>query len=92
MQAVADFFNAPNGIEFSPDWKHIYVTDTGSHTFPGKDNQTDPASIYRFDITDDGKSLHNRRLFAYSDNGFPDGIHTDTQGNVYSGCGDGIHV
>ncbi|KAK5115827.1 hypothetical protein LTR85_009421 [Meristemomyces frigidus] len=92
VQAVADYFAASNGIEFSPDYKHFYVTDTGVHTFPGKDNVTEPASIYRFDITDDGKRLHNRQLFAYSDNGFPDGIHTDTMGNVYSGCGDGVHV
>jgi len=92
VQAVADDFIAPNGIEFSPDFKHVYVTDTGSHTFPNKDNLTDPATIYRFDITADGKRLANRQVFAYSDVGFPDGIHTDTHGNVYSGCGDGIHV
>ncbi|KAK5118909.1 hypothetical protein LTR62_000120 [Meristemomyces frigidus] len=92
IQAVADGFNAPNGIEFSPDWKHVYITDTGSHTFPNKDNLTDPATIYRFDVTPDGKRLENRQLFAYSDIGFPDGIHTDTNGNVYSGCGDGVHV
>ncbi|KAK5682439.1 hypothetical protein LTS10_005567 [Elasticomyces elasticus] len=92
VQAVADGFNAPNGIEFSPDFKHVYITDTGSHTFPNKDNLTDPATIYRFDITDDGKRLHNRQVFAYSDVGFPDGIHTDTNGNLFSGCGDGVHV
>lgn len=68
------------------------MTDTGVHTFPGKDNATAPASIYRFDITQDGKRLTNRQLFAYSDNGFPDGIHSDTMGNVYSGVADGIHV
>lgn len=92
VQAVADGFVAPNGLEFSPDYKHIYVTDTGVHTFPNKDNLTNPATIYRFDITEDGKRLHNRQVFAYSDDGFPDGIHTDTAGNVYSGCGDGVHV
>ncbi|KAK4901147.1 hypothetical protein LTR27_001703 [Elasticomyces elasticus] len=92
VQAVADGFNAPNGIEFSPDFKYVYITDTGSHTFPNKDNLTDPATIYRFDVTDDGKRLHNRQVFAYSDVGFPDGIHTDTNGNVFSGCGDGVHV
>lgn len=27
-----------------------------------------------------------------ADNGVPDGIKTDKAGNVYSGCGDGIHV
>lgn len=36
--------------------------------------------------------LTNRRLFAMADNGVPDGIKCDQFGNVYSGCGDGIHV
>lgn len=36
--------------------------------------------------------LCNRRLFAYAEVGIPDGIKCDTDGNVYSGCGDGIHV
>lgn len=27
-----------------------------------------------------------------TDNGFPDGIKCDMEGNVYSGCGDGVHV
>jgi gluconolactonase len=79
---------------FSPDFKHIYVTDTGLHTYADKDNMTEPSSIYRFDITPDGKRLHNRQLFAYAARGLPDGIHTDTSGNVYSACGggDGIDV
>lgn len=92
VQAVADDFIAPNGIEFSPDYQHVYITDTGVHTFPGKDNATAPATIYRFDMTPDGKRLENRQLFAYSDVGFPDGIHTDTRGNVYSATADGVHV
>lgn len=89
VQAVADGFIAPNGIEFAPDYKHIYLTDTGSHTWITETNLTGPATIYKYDITPDGKRLENRQVFAYSDNGFPDGIHTDTNGNVYSGCGDG---
>lgn len=81
-----------DGIELSPDYKHIYVTDTGVHTFAGKDNATDPANIYKFDITPDGKRLENRQVFAYSERGFPDGIHTDIEGNVYSAMSDGVHV
>lgn len=27
-----------------------------------------------------------------ADNGIPDGIKCDTKGNVYSGCGNGLHV
>lgn len=92
VQAVADDFIAPNGIEFSPDYKHVYVTDTGSTTFLNEKNLTGPANIYRFDITPDCKRLENRQLFAYSAYGFPDGIHTDTRGNVYSATGGGVDV
>lgn len=44
------------------------------------------------DLSAAGPTLHNRRVFAYADNGVPDGIKCDTLGNVYSGCGDGVHV
>jgi gluconolactonase len=81
-----------DGIEFSPDYKHVYMTDTGCRTYPGVTNLTDPATIYRFDVTPDGKRLQNRQVFTYSDVGFPDGIHTDVKGNVYAGSSDGIHV
>jgi hypothetical protein len=51
---------------------------------------------YVFDITTLGEpgswALGNRRVFAHCDKGFPDGIKCDTWGNVYSGCGDGVHV
>lgn len=36
--------------------------------------------------------LTNRRLFAFADAGIPDGIKCDMEGNVYSGCGDGVNV
>jgi gluconolactonase len=36
--------------------------------------------------------MTNRRLFAIAANGIPDGIKCDMEGNVYSGCGDGINV
>lgn len=39
-----------------------------------------------------GPTLHNRRVFAFTDAGAPDGIKCDTTGNVYSGCSDGIQV
>ncbi|KAI7461063.1 lactonohydrolase [Hortaea werneckii] len=92
VQAVADGFVAVNGIEFSPDWEFVYVSDTGFATYPGVTNASDPASIYRYRISADGKRLQDRQLFAYSDAGLPDGLHTDTEGNVYAGCGDGVHV
>ncbi|KAF2708152.1 calcium-dependent phosphotriesterase [Pleomassaria siparia CBS 279.74] len=90
VQVAADGFDQSNGLEFSPDLKTLYVTDTGAQHFAP--NLTRPATIYAFDVVNDGKALANRRTFAYADSGFPDGIHADTEGNVWAGCGDGIHI
>ena len=89
IQVVADGFDQPNGLEFSPDYKMLYVSDTGAQHFSA--NTTRPATIYAFDIVEK-KYLQNKRLFAYPDQGFPDGVHTDTAGNVWAACGDGVHV
>lgn len=51
-----------------------------------------PASIYRFEISEDCKRLGSREVFAYTDQGAPDGLHTDTMGNVYAGVDDGLYV
>lgn len=92
ISVVADGFVQSNGLEFSPDLKTLYVTDTGAAggNLLGT-NLTRPATIYAYDVVDQ-KRLANRRTFAYADNGFPDGIHADTEGNVWAGCGDGVHV
>jgi len=92
VQAVADGFQQANGIEFSPDLQTVYVTDTGAQEFDF--NNTRNTNIYAYNFSKDGKGLVNRRLFAVADSGIPDGIHTDTMGNVYASCGngDGLHV
>ncbi|KAI1077132.1 D-lactonohydrolase [Whalleya microplaca] len=91
VTVVADGFSLPNGVTFSPNGSHAYVTDTGANGgFQGW-NLSRPASIYRYDVQEDG-TWKNRKLFAFVDSGVPDGIHVDSTGNVYSGCGDGVHV
>ncbi|WXC60180.1 hypothetical protein SNK03_006041 [Fusarium graminearum] len=91
LAVVADGFAAPNGITFSPDGRYAYITDTGLSNGLFGVNPTNPASIYRFDIQKDG-SWDNRKTFAYVGSRLPDGIHCDSKGNVYAGCGDGVHV
>ena len=92
VRVVADQFYYPNGIAFTPDGRTAYVTDTGvSGGFLGQ-NDTYPATIYQYDVDPATGSFMNRRVFAYSDSGVPDGIQLDTMGNVYSGCGEGTHV
>lgn len=67
------------------------MTDTGvgDGLFPS--NYTRPAGVYQFDVDQDG-TWGNRKLFAFSSLGLPDGVHCDTQGNVYTGVGDGVIV
>ncbi|KAK1140161.1 hypothetical protein N8T08_010638 [Aspergillus melleus] len=94
IRAMADGFGKPNGICFSPDEKTLYVTDTDWLVGDGRVDDARVSSIYAFDISTYHSSpfLTNRRLFAMTDSGIPDGIKCDLEGNVYSGCGDGIHV
>ncbi|KAL4161140.1 hypothetical protein PRNP1_001695 [Phytophthora ramorum] len=89
VQVVADGFRQPNGLEFSPDFKTLYVTDTGSRETDL--DLTRPATIYAYDVIDN-KRLGSKRVFAYADSGIPDGVHTDTDGNLWASCGDGVHV
>ncbi|KAF4455802.1 putative lactonohydrolase [Fusarium austroafricanum] len=91
VTVVADGFVSPNGLTFSPDGLHAYVTDTGISNGQFGQNYTRPASIYRFDVQKDG-TWENRKTFAYTAARLPDGIHCDSKGNVYAGCGDGVHV
>jgi hypothetical protein len=65
---VSDQFTQCNGIYFSPDYRTMYVTDTGAiqaHDGPGDEHQLSlrprlPATIYAFDVVN-GQTLPNRR-------------------------------
>lgn len=94
IRAVADGFGRPNGICFSPDEKVCYITDTDWVHGDGTFDLMRPSSIYAFDVSwySGAPFLTNRRLFAFVDVGVPDGIKCDENGNVYSGCGDGVNV
>nr|POE61851.1 gluconolactonase [Quercus suber] len=93
--AVADGFVECNGLCFTPDYRKLYVTDTGATRAVGTEgNKIDPkkpSTIYEFEVKGETRLAH-RTLFAYCVCGVPDGIKCDTQGNVYAGCGDGVHV
>ncbi|CAI7638194.1 unnamed protein product [Penicillium pancosmium] len=94
VRVIADGFGRPNGISFSPDEKTVYISDTAETIGDGSKDLTQPATIYAFDVTTiHGQPfLTNRRVFAMPGDGIPDGIKVDQDGNVYSGCGDGVNV
>ena len=85
LDIVADDFDKPNGIAFSPDETTLYVADTGlSHDPDG------PHHIRAFDVVD-GAALTNSRVFAVCDARLFDGFRLDTDGNLWSSAGDGVH-
>jgi gluconolactonase len=82
---VTDDQNGPNGICFSPDYKKVYIADTGT----GRD-------VRVYDV--DGKSLKNGKRFVQLDipgTGAPsaaDGIRADVDGNIWCGARPGVQI
>jgi gluconolactonase len=83
---VADDFDKPNGIAFSPDERFLYVADTGaSHTVNG------PKHIRRLEVGSDGRTLLGSTVFAECTAGLFDGFRFDRDGRLWTSAGDGVH-
>ena len=89
---VDDMLEKPNGLAFSPDFKILYVSDTGFTHKPGH-----PRQIHAFDVTDQHR-LTNHRVFCDLGAAVPDGFRVDVDGNIWSSAGwagaaeDGVQV
>ena len=93
---VADDIYKPNGLCFSPDYKKLYVADTGASHYPDA-----PKNIKVWDVVD-GKKLANGGEFTSMElngkAGFADGIRADEDGNIWASAGwvgagyDGVHI
>jgi gluconolactonase len=88
---VADGFDKPNGIAFSPDERTLYVTDSGANQEPGSYNVTRPHHIKAFDVNGRMR-LSGERLFAVVTPGSPDGLKVDRDGRVYASSFSGVQV
>ena len=96
---VTDEIYKPNGICFSPDYRKLYVADTGATHY-----EQAPRNIKVWDV--DGTKLKGGREFAsmamtingQSKAGLADGIRCDRDGNLWSSAGwvgpgyDGVHI
>ncbi len=90
MEMVTDEADKPNGLCFSPDYRKLYLCDTGK-----------PQNVLVFDVVE-GRSLRNRRQFVdmvlEGKHGNADGIRADAEGNIWAGAGwvgpgyDGVHI
>lgn len=86
LVVVADDFEGPNGLCFSPDERLLYVAETGLPF------ASDPLQHLRvFDVSADGTRLSNARVFYKVDAGYTDGVRCDEEGNLWSSAGDGVH-
>lgn len=92
LAIVADDFDKPNGLAFSPDEKILYIADSGAimgASEPGF-NADAPHHIRAFDVVD-GRRLANSRLFVDIEPGVPDGLRVDMAGFVWTSAADGVH-
>jgi gluconolactonase len=91
LSVVADGFDKPNGLAFSPDEQVLYVTDSGANQQPGSYHVRRPHHIVAFNVRD-GRHLAGERLFAVTTPGFPDGLKVDDAGRVYASAFSGVQV
>ncbi|MFC1672346.1 SMP-30/gluconolactonase/LRE family protein [Planctomycetota bacterium] len=83
LTAVADDFDRPNGLCFSPDESKLYIADS-SHE-PGRSH------VRVFDVTADN-TLTGGEIFTPIDPESPDGMRFGPDGRLYVAAGDGIHI
>ncbi len=91
LSVVADSFNKPNGLAFSPDESILYINDSGAIQGPGSYHVNLPHHIRAFDLHEN-THLVNDRLFSVVTPLIPDGLKVDMAGRVYSSSGDGLKV
>jgi gluconolactonase len=82
LTVLADDFELPNGLAFSPDEKVLYVDDS------------EQKHIRAFDVHNDGTLANSHILLdmASDEPGVPDGMKVDAQGNIFCTGPGGIWV
>ena len=78
--ALADSFDKPNGLCFSPDERTLYVADNG-----------EPHHLKAFDVLDGGR-LDGERVIHVSSPEHPDGLKADSAGRLYATFAGGVEV
>lgn len=97
IDKVTDDLYKPNGLCFSPDYKKLYVCDSGATHYPDA-----PKNIRVYEVVNE-TGLRNGKQFISTElagkgAGIADGMRADADGNIWAACGwvgpgyDGIHV
>lgn len=91
LSVVADDFDRPNGLAFSPDESELYIADSGyarGHGFGFEEGR--PRHVRGLKVVN-GKTLKDSRVVAVINDKVPDGLRVDTEGLLWISAGDGIH-
>ncbi|MGC2688133.1 MAG: SMP-30/gluconolactonase/LRE family protein [Pseudolabrys sp.] len=86
IRIVADDFDGPNGLAFSPDETRLYIAETGNQT-----EQSPRQYIRAFNVGPDGVTLSGGDIFHKIEPGYCDGMRVDEYGNIWSSAADGVH-
>jgi gluconolactonase len=86
IRIVADDFDGPNGLAFSPDEARLYIAETGNQT-----EQSPRQYIRVFYVGPDGATLSGGDIFHKIELGYCDGMRVDEYGNIWSSAADGVH-
>ncbi len=86
IEAVITEMTRPNGLVFSPDERHLYVSDTSAYEDPDLYHD-----IRRYDIVNKRRAV-NGRIFTVVDPGQPDGLCVDKKGNLFSSSADSVQI
>ena len=86
MEMVTDELDKPNGLCFSPDYKKLYIADTGA----GRD-------IRVWEVAEDGSLRRGRQFVAMEIPGgggrtIADGIRADVDGNIWAAARPGVQI
>ena len=85
LTVVADDFEGPNGLAFSPDERLLYIAESG------RQFASDPVQHVRvFEVSADGRRLGAGRVFHKITPGYADGFRTDVDGNLWCSAADGV--
>lgn len=86
LSIVADDFDGPNGLCFSPDERRLYIADTGLQFVD------EPVQHIRvFDVDEDGRTIRGGQVFHKVTPGNADGFRCDAEGYVWTSANDGVH-
>ncbi len=100
ISKVTDEIGKPNGLCFSPDYRKLYIAETGSTHYPDV-----PKEIKVWDVVEQTRLVRGRRFASMEMElngetvaGLADGIRADEDGNIWSSAGwvgdgyDGVHI